>query len=360
MTEPLLSRAPVEAELDRLQQMLLEMAGRAEELVRMAMQGLRERDRRMTRVVRKADDRIDELEVEIDERVLELLALQHPMAGDLRLVFVALKASNDVERIGDHAVNIAKASRRLGKHPPLPDIMEIWEMGGQVRGMLGTALDAMMNRDVDQAKGVIAEDQRVDDLRRSAIRIIVSYMLEQPRYISPGLEMILVVQNLERIGDLAIVEHLGGPTDFFLGYGIRPGHDVAPQHNRLECTVAEVGEYCGIYHHAAFYDMLGAIVLFGVLYWLYHRSRLVLRYGQLFAVWVAWYGFQRLFIDFTRLALDVDGDRTLGALTWSQWSGLAAGIAGIAGLLWLGRRNRAVSPENDRLHGAVTTAPEPD
>lgn len=202
MTEPLLSRAPVETELDRLQRMLLEMAGRAEELVRMAMQGLRERDRRMTGLVRKADDRIDELEVEIDERVIELLALQHPMAGDLRLVFVALKASNDVERIGDHAVNIAKASRRLGKHPPLPDIMEIWEMGGQVRGMLGTALDAMVNRDVDQARGVIAEDRRVDDLRRSSIRIIVSYMLEQPRYISPGLEMILVVQNLERIGDL--------------------------------------------------------------------------------------------------------------------------------------------------------------
>jgi prolipoprotein diacylglyceryltransferase len=163
-----------------------------------------------------------------------------------------------------------------------------------------------------------------------------------------------------RIGDLAIVEHLGGPTDFFLGYGIRPGYDVAPQHNRLECTVAEVGEYCGIYHHAAFYDMLGAIVLFAVLYWLYERSRLTLRYGQLFAVWVAWYGFQRLFIDFTRLALDVDGDRTLGALTWSQWSGLAAGIAGVAGLLWLGRRNRAVSLENDRLYGAATTAPEPE
>lgn len=158
-----------------------------------------------------------------------------------------------------------------------------------------------------------------------------------------------------RIGDLAIVEHLGGPTDFFLGYGIRPGYDVAPQHNRLECAVAEVGEYCGVYHHAAFYDMLGAVVLFGVLYWLYHRARLSLRYGQLFAVWVAWYGFQRFFIDFTRLALDINGDRTLGVFTWSQWSGLVAGIAGIAGLLWLGRRNRLVSPENDQLYGAVAT-----
>lgn len=202
MTETRFPRAPVETELDRLQQMLLEMAGRAEELVRMAMLGLGERDRRMTKLVRKADDHIDELEVEMDERVLELLALQHPMAGDLRLVFVALKASNDIERIGDHAVNIAKASRRMTRHPPLPDIMEVWEMGGQVRKMLGTALDALVNRDVEKAGGVIAEDQRVDDLRRSATRIVVSYMLEQPRYISPGLEMIVVLQNLERIGDL--------------------------------------------------------------------------------------------------------------------------------------------------------------
>ncbi len=203
MTESPFPRGPFEAQLDRLQQRLLEMAGRAEELVRMAMEGLSGRDASMTEVVRGADDRIDELEVEMDERVLELLALQHPMAGDLRLVFVALKASNDIERIGDHAVNIAKASQRIAQHPPLPAIMEIWEIGGQVRRMLGKALDAMVNRDVEMARMVIDEDRRVDDLRTSAFRIIVSYMLEQPRYITPGLDTILVVQNLERIGDLA-------------------------------------------------------------------------------------------------------------------------------------------------------------
>lgn len=203
MTDPLLVRGPFEGELDRLQQLLLEMGGRAEELVRMAMEGLAARDQGMTKRVSEADDRIDGLEVEMDERVLELLALRHPMAGDLRLVFVALKASNDIERVGDHAVNIAKSSRRLIRHPPLPDILEVDEIAGQVRGMLGDALDAMVTRDVDRARAVIVRDRRVDDLRRSAFRIIVSYMLEQPRYISPGLEMILVVQNLERIGDLA-------------------------------------------------------------------------------------------------------------------------------------------------------------
>lgn len=161
-----------------------------------------------------------------------------------------------------------------------------------------------------------------------------------------------------RIGDLAIVEHLGGATDFFLGYGIRPGYDVAPQHDRLECTVARVGDYCGVYHHAALYDMLGAAVLLGFLYWICYRSRAALRYGQLFAVWLAWYGMQRFLIDFTRLALDINGDRTLGVLTWSQWSGLAAGLAGVVGLVWLGRRNVVVSPENDRAYDDAES-PEP-
>lgn len=196
-------RSLVETELDRLREALLDMAGRAEELVRLAMTGLSERDAGRSKTVRREDDGIDALEVEMDERVVELLARHNPRAGDLRMVFVALKASNDIERIGDHAVNIAKASRRIVAHPPLPDILEVWEMGDQVRAMLSAALSALVNRDADAARQVVVKDRRVDDLRRSAFRIIVSYMLEQPRYISPGLEMILVVQNLERIGDLA-------------------------------------------------------------------------------------------------------------------------------------------------------------
>ena len=140
-----------------------------------------------------------------------------------------------------------------------------------------------------------------------------------------------------RIGDLAIVEHLGGPTSFV-----------------LECSAPTVGEFCGIYHHAALYDLLAAAVCFGFLYWLVNRTEVALRYGQLFAVWMTWYGLQRFLIDFTRLALDVGGDRTLGALTWSQWSGLAAAVGGVALFLWLGRRSPVVTPENDHAYGAVT------
>ncbi len=202
MTELHRPRGSFDTELNRLQQMLLDMAGRAEELVRMAMEGLTDRDPLVPLRVRRADDRLNALEIELDERVLELLALQQPIAGDLRLVLVALKASNDIERIGDHAVNIANACERMTRYPPMPDILEVAEISGQVRQMMRKALDAMVNRDAETAREVIAEDDRVDDLRWSAFRIIVSYMLEQPRYIGPGLELILVVQNLERIGDL--------------------------------------------------------------------------------------------------------------------------------------------------------------
>ena len=146
---------------------------------------------------------MNELDVEIDERALELLALQNPMAGDLRFIFAVLKATGDIERIGDHAVNIANAGRRAALESPLPDIREIREIGGQVRSMLSRALGALINRDPQDARAVIAEDQLVDDMRHSAIRTILSYMSEQPLYISPGVNMILVIQNLERIGDLA-------------------------------------------------------------------------------------------------------------------------------------------------------------
>ena len=203
MSEPRVRVSPFQVELDTLQDKLLEMAGHAEALVRLSLESLAERDREKAERVRKGDDQVDDLEVELDERVLELLALHHPMASDLRFVFTALKASNDLERIGDHAVNISKASKRLLEHPPLPDIPEVWEMGGAVQRMLSSALGALVNRDVDTALRVRAEDRRVDDLRRSTFRIVVSYMLEQPRYISPGLELILVIQNLERVGDLA-------------------------------------------------------------------------------------------------------------------------------------------------------------
>ncbi|MDX1691299.1 MAG: prolipoprotein diacylglyceryl transferase [Acidimicrobiia bacterium] len=167
-----------------------------------------------------------------------------------------------------------------------------------------------------------------------------------------------------RIGDIFIVEHLGGPTSFFLGYELKPGYDVAPQHDALE-TLCETTGQCGPYHHAALYDLLGAAVLLGVLYLVQSRWAGRLRYGMLFTLWVAWYGFQRFLIDFTRNTEDFfaslptgigagGADATLGPFTWSQWSGLALGLLATGVLVWLARAKPTdvVTPSNDRERGA--------
>lgn len=152
-----------------------------------------------------------------------------------------------------------------------------------------------------------------------------------------------------RIGDLAIVEHLGRATTVAWGYGIKPGYDLAPQHNGLECDITEVGldGLCGVYHPVALYDMIGAGILIGVLYFVYKRYSL--HYGQLFWLWVAWYGIQRFVLDFLRFGM---GDQELGAFTYNQLSGLAAGMGALL-IFWLiGRKQPMVSPEQDVPRGA--------
>jgi phosphatidylglycerol:prolipoprotein diacylglycerol transferase len=159
-----------------------------------------------------------------------------------------------------------------------------------------------------------------------------------------------------RIGDLAIVEHLGRATSAAWGYGIRPGYDVAPQHDALECEVATRADgFCGVYHHVALYDMLGAVILIVVLYMVYRGIRL--RYGQLFFAWVTWYGVQRFLLDSLRFG---SGDATIGALTWNQLSGLLAGLAGLTALWWLGREQPEVTPDADRRLAGVVASDEDD
>lgn len=153
-----------------------------------------------------------------------------------------------------------------------------------------------------------------------------------------------------RVGDLSIVEHLGSATRVAWGYAVKPGYDLAPQHDGLECSVASVGDLCSvpgttdpaIYHHVAAYDLIGAAILFGVLAWMVRRR---LHYGQLFFFWVAWYGFQRFLLDFMRFG---NGDRELGSITWNQASGAVAGVAGLAMFVWC-RRRPVVSREEDAV-----------
>lgn len=190
-------------ELDTLQERLLEMAGIVERLIHRATKAVLERDGTAADEVIEADDRVDELEMEIDERVIELLALQQPMASDLRQIVTTNKISNDLERMGDHAVNISKAARRLTESQPLPEIREMAEMAEISQGMVSDSLAAYVARSAGTARLVCLTDDKVDDLRRSMFRILVTHMLEDPKRIGGALELLLVSQNLERIADLA-------------------------------------------------------------------------------------------------------------------------------------------------------------
>ena len=147
------------------------------------------------------------------------------MAGVLRQLIATNKVSNDLERVGDHAVNIAKATRRMAKTPPLPEIRELSEMVEITRGMLTDALVAYVTRNAMKARVVCATDDKVDDLHGSIFRIVFTHMLEDPKRIGGGLELLLVSQNLERIADLAT--NIAEDVVFLVeGRTIKHGHDL--------------------------------------------------------------------------------------------------------------------------------------
>lgn len=190
-------------EMENLKSRLVEMAGRAEEAVRAAVESLLERDMGKAKSVVDGDKVINDLEIEIDERVIQLLALQQPMARDLRFILMAMKISNDLERVGDHAVNIAEEVIYLLDRPRVVVPPEIEEMVKITSGMLNDALACFIRQENELAREVVTRDDRVDDLHQSVFRILLTHMMENPRNIGPGMDMLLVSRNLERIADLA-------------------------------------------------------------------------------------------------------------------------------------------------------------
>lgn len=192
-----------EEELATLKARLVAMAGLAEGSVRTAVAALLDRDTEKARRVVSQDEEIDALENEIDDRSINLLALRQPMAGDLRLITMAMKISGDLERVGDHAVNIAETVQWLAESSRFPITPEIEEMTHLVTWMLKDALDAFIKGDSTLAREVLTRDDRVDDLHENSFRILLTHMMEDPRKISAGMDFLLVSGNLERIADLA-------------------------------------------------------------------------------------------------------------------------------------------------------------
>lgn len=191
-------------ELELLKQRLLDMSERAEDLLARALDALRKRDEHQARSVVQDDSVIDRLEIEVEQHAVALLATQQPMARDLRFIVSAIKIASDVERVGDHAVNIAEAALRLiGSNSAMAPGLEIDDMARRARMMLADALDAFLRSDGELGRNVCRADDAVDQLMESAFRVLLTRMMENPHSISHALQYLLVARNIERVADLA-------------------------------------------------------------------------------------------------------------------------------------------------------------
>ncbi len=193
----------LQEELEVLRTRLLEMGGLAEERVRHAVQGLAERDFGLIEAVLAGDEPVNQLHIEIDDRVLKLLALHQPVAADLRAVMAAVKINTDLERVGDLAVNIAEAAKRYAMHPPVKKLIDIPRMAEIAQAMLRDALDSYVKGDIALAQHVLNEDDKLDALKTQIFRELLTFMLQDMHTIEPSLDLILVSRHLERIGDHA-------------------------------------------------------------------------------------------------------------------------------------------------------------
>ncbi len=191
-----------EQELENLSQSLLTMAGRAQRAVSDAMRGLVDRDDEVARKVMGDDDALDQLEVEIDEICINLLS-KAPLATHLRLITVAMKISQNLERIGDEATKIARRSIELSQEPQLKPYVDLPRMAEMALAMLASALDSFVQREPEMARTVVPRDKEVDALNKQLHRELVSYMLESPATIGRALNLMVISKSLERIADHA-------------------------------------------------------------------------------------------------------------------------------------------------------------
>jgi phosphate transport system protein len=186
-----------------LKQKLLAMASYAESALASGIKALIDRNDDLARKVVEDDTILDQLEIEIDEMAIALLALQGPMASDLRLITVAMKISHDLERVGDEATTIARRTIELGQEPQLKAYVDIPRMSHLAMEMLNQALDAFVNHNPAKARAVVPQDKDVDLINRQLHRELVSFMIEKPSTITRCLNLMVISKSIERIADHA-------------------------------------------------------------------------------------------------------------------------------------------------------------
>ena len=191
-------------DLEEIRTRLMEMGGKVEQQLKNAIQAVIKADSSLAEEVIREERLVDEMEVDIDEACILIIARRQPAASDLRFVMMVTKAINDLERIGDEARKIANHAVILSEQDGLSQgYKEVRHLGDSVSSMLANALDAFARFDVDAAMSTLEEDAQVDLDYKSALRELVTYMMEDPRSISRAINILWVVRSLERIGDHA-------------------------------------------------------------------------------------------------------------------------------------------------------------
>ncbi|HXE75206.1 MAG TPA: phosphate signaling complex protein PhoU [Candidatus Xenobia bacterium] len=192
-----------EREFDELRERLLWMGSLVERAVHQSVQSVLQGKAEPASEVIAGEDAINEMQIELDERVSQLLALHQPMASDLRFLLAVTRITADLERIGDQAVNIAQSAERIVRHPQVKPYVDLPRMAEVAESMVHDSLDALVQRNVELARSVLLRDDQVDHLRDQVFRELLTYMMENSSVVHPAFELILVAKNLERIGDHA-------------------------------------------------------------------------------------------------------------------------------------------------------------
>jgi len=190
-------------ELERLKKIIVEMGGLAESQLAAAIEAVVKRDSELAARVIEGDDQVDQLERDLDNLAVRLLALRQPMARDLREVVAALKIASDLERICDYAANVAKRAIALAQSPPMQPAHALPRMAHLALLLVKDVIDAYVERDPDKALAVWHRDEELDEMYSSLFREFLTYMMEDPRNIGTYTHLLFMAKNIERIGDHA-------------------------------------------------------------------------------------------------------------------------------------------------------------
>ena len=190
-------------ELTNLKQRLLKMADWAQEMISLSIRALVERNPALTEQVFEIENKVNHIEIEIEEDALRLLALRQPAARDLRLLTAVLKIDNDLERVADQAVNISETALHLLKEPQLKPLIDIPNMALIAQKMIKDSITAFVHHDPELAQKVCRSDDEVDKINEQLFRELLTYMMEDPKTITRAVALILISRNLERIADHA-------------------------------------------------------------------------------------------------------------------------------------------------------------